>query len=488
MNDSEPSSLGESPEERRLLIRALAVFSDACDLPELTPECPYYEYSEQGPVCAEQCRDLIAANADTLKPTSAFSLGFGLEAIRRRRPRHGPGVDDRAFDAAQIRLEDADKPVGQRRLTSLVSELATHILVIPDASGLAACAEVIEELERRQIDVDTMTRSAMAWTVWTSVALLLLGAQVDSPEDRRDGWRLLLDSVVPPPAGAEDPDDSLPMRINDRRFIYGVAAWVAASPLDELLSKEPPAFLDVDPSDDFVPPRASPDIHWLIDRFSKTFLHDWKYDSLLYEWEYLHALRPGCASAAAMRERRIDKAELAAAVANESVEMRDSEDMRRKDGRPGDGLSLSSCATFAIEALTEGRRGDAIALYSGVQRLLVDDPEVRNNLGFCMLIDDPHAAVAHFMAAVDGDDHEQRENALTNLAFALRSIGDHEGAAEAVATALEEIDDERSVYMWAIDGSTDLLQAGLREYALELQAAIESELNAASGAPTAVES
>ena len=54
------NALPQEGPERQLLVTALVAYSDDCDAPALTPECPFYVETSSGPSCAEECKDILA--------------------------------------------------------------------------------------------------------------------------------------------------------------------------------------------------------------------------------------------------------------------------------------------------------------------------------------------------------------------------------------------------------------------------------------------
>ncbi len=57
MNDI---ALPGSGPERRIFLKALHAYRDACEPPELTPGCPFFTWTANGPACGEECADLLA--------------------------------------------------------------------------------------------------------------------------------------------------------------------------------------------------------------------------------------------------------------------------------------------------------------------------------------------------------------------------------------------------------------------------------------------
>lgn len=147
---SNEDALWASDPERRLVVRAVAKFSDDCSAPDLTPSCPFYELTSTGPIWAEQCRDLMERYpADLIRPDHAF-LGNALGAVRRPRARHGPDKTDRAFDARERHLSDGKKPLTRWWMTSLLVELLERVTNPGENTRDAAPTEsLLRELSHR---------------------------------------------------------------------------------------------------------------------------------------------------------------------------------------------------------------------------------------------------------------------------------------------------------------------------------------------------
>lgn len=58
---SDDAGLPQDPREREIFLRALRQYSDNCEPPELTPDCPYSVTVGPGLWgCGNECMDLLA--------------------------------------------------------------------------------------------------------------------------------------------------------------------------------------------------------------------------------------------------------------------------------------------------------------------------------------------------------------------------------------------------------------------------------------------
>ena len=100
--------LPASGRNREILLKALRAYRESCQPPELTPDCPFFTWTSNGPACGEECADLLAEHGCE-EPENRIDLGGGVVLIKQappRRPRRGPSKSDRPFDARQIYMSD----------------------------------------------------------------------------------------------------------------------------------------------------------------------------------------------------------------------------------------------------------------------------------------------------------------------------------------------------------------------------------------------
>jgi hypothetical protein len=422
--------------ERELLVTALSVFSDDCAAPELTPDCPFFVQSPNGPSCAEECKDVLGkVQAETFTSPAYRLDGMDLHRVRRRspRPRRGPAGTDRPFDAREQFLIDRERPLDARTVPSLVHELMT---VLPFRTNperwQRRIDELLTELGRRGIDSEALLRAGLRDGVVMSVSFgALLAASEDDGEitfdenitewghllraslayDKENDLEVLatidtlrarmraVTSVLGPPelraaAGEEAPEDSeeameLLIHALGGGFAMRVEQWAEGAALGELLDLTPPS-----PDRFFEPLAASltSERHltgvWLADRFTKSYLAEWETDSLRREWDWHMGRREGCAPPPLMKHRPSEGVAISAELADRSCR-----ELHEHPAERDQGGSYHEFVSRAAEALTEGRYDEAITTWQVLQRLNPGHAELNNNLGFCMISRDPQTAL-----------------------------------------------------------------------------------------------
>lgn len=275
---------------------------------------------------------------------------------------------------------------------------------------------------------------------------------------------------------AEVSAETLQQVFSPRSFAR-LSHWIRTAPISHLLRRTPPAplsDLDLVDLEATAPPGTEAIIaRWMVDRFSETYLNAWATDSLRLEWQYVHALRPGCTSAASMRERPADREALASELADQSV----SQWEHGNEGGHAESVLRLEVAQFlsvALRALREGRRQDAVGLYRGFSEIDPENAEIQNNLGFCLLPDDPEAAIEHLLIAAADDDFYGQAASYANLALAFLLTDRLEDAFAALDNARDLADSTDVVWMWPIEPPRDrpTEQIALEEYLEALDQAI----------------
>lgn len=484
------------------MVRALGHFSDACVPAELNSDCPFYETNADGPVCGEQCKDILASIGGDRPASGGLVLIDGFELHRRRprpRPRRGPDRRTRPFDAREGYLGDRDRPRDVRSAASLIHELQVllfeHPALAPDP--LEREYEIrasFDELARRGVDVEAIVRYGLQDQIVLGIAMLAtlpeFGIKMDGelPHVGKEWHELMLASYavdkrrhvdrmidydalmrrmrnvaasldVLPPLNAPGTASSTERSGDDAilityalagRFITRLISWVQTADINEVLTWQAPEArrfvnepVQIGPS-----PAAVEHGRWLFDRFSKTYLADWDESSLRHEWRYLLARCPGAAPAEVMRERQTRAEEVSACLADLS-----STPTTSPPGVPSDTadtVALYKFVHLAAKSLNEGRRQEAIALYRGLAQLRPDDPDITNNYGFCLLVDDPESATQWLERAAALREGRIDSTNVANRVYAAVLLGDHERAVE-LAEGLYEASQTATfqhAYLW----------------------------------------
>lgn len=465
--------LPSSGPEREIMIRALARFSDDCQPPELTSDCPFFQRTADGGVCGEQCKDILASVGGD-RPPVEVTLALGdLELHRRRRPRprRGPDKTNRPFDAREAFLGDRERPRDVRSVVSLIHEVRALLSVPPPVAPdleehRYEVRASFDELTRRGVDAEAIVRHGLldqfslgiamtaSWRLFraekdqdgTSLtgeawnSLLVASYEADRQLERHslrdfDGLMRRLRNlsgsteVLPPldapalgkAAERTEVDEDIVAYALGGRFVNRVATWVQTADLEDVLGWRAPSAgrftmetLQVGPS-----PAEVEHGRWLFDRFSKTYLTDWQESSLQHEWRWLHGRCEGAAPAAVMKERPTRAEEVSACLADVACAAAPSAPAVPESP---DSVALFRFVRLAARSLKEGRRQEAVALYRGLVQLRPDDPDINNNYGFCLLVDDPRAALRWLERAavlsgsgIDGTNLANRVYAATVL-------------------------------------------------------------------------
>jgi hypothetical protein len=483
-NQEEPQSEGlpSAGPERVIFLRALQQFSDECEMPELQPECPFsVDLPSGGRGCGEECMDILAQFGDSHSRGGGVDLGNGIVARRRRqfRPRRGPEPGSRPFDAqaALARDQDSGRPIAAWSTVSLMKLLfdeLSHSPVDAEAQRTANIESSWEELERRGHNVHGYVRWGRGRVIATSIEIATIfrdleetrssGEPAKPPRTLREaplGWGDLLNRVGKHAPALEDALASMPEdeRAKTRLVLRALTgpyaeltnAWVRTASRDDLLAWRPPS----DPEEvltlaaiETVTTEEQATFSWLVDRFTFTYLTDWAEKSLHREWRYLHAeLVPPCSSME-MRQRRIAERDVSKAIASRVASLkRDqlSDDEVKPPKTPG--LSINQLTSAAIEFLHAGRRSAAAALFEAAKRESANDPEVRNNYGFCILPDDPEAGLQEVHAAGELG-FIPRGVTLANRMYGLFRLQRFASALEAAERLFHEEDAHHDAYLW----------------------------------------
>jgi|JI10StandDraft_1071094.scaffolds.fasta_scaffold09247_13 hypothetical protein len=424
--------------ERRLMAVALRRMSDQCEMPELTPGCPFFEVGPKGPQCGEQCLDVLAERLPQVNGDKGVEVWDETFFVRRPkpRPRRGPEAEARAFDATEVALRDKDRPTEQCSTVSLLLTLRDQMQTPPHLSPdveerrytIQASAG---ELRARGLPVDDLLRRTIAPQVggvltfsvyWREMAQSM-GQGEDSlglPEGD-PGWRHVIEAAH----AADGSTDEAWQYAFTEPFQSRFMAWARTADESDLIrwaAPEAEAFLRITPeapSEGDVGQRAD----WLMDRSTRTYLDEWSESSLMFEWDYLHAQAPGCCAPDIMRERRTDVAAVAKAIAEKARSRWKGE----AESRPK--FTTNDFTTVAVENLEAGHRDAAVAIFSAVVAVRPDDWEGHNNLGFCLVPEDALSALGHLEKAAELLDEPNSVN-LANRVLALHLVGrDHDALA-----------------------------------------------------------
>lgn len=390
-----------SASERQILIAALATFSANCELPTLTPTCPFYELTRQGPACGEQCRDLLADWQEYAPRERGFSLGGGIEVHRRppRKTRRGPEPSSRPFDAAVIAARDKDRPTDERHTVSLLADLRDRLSRVPASVTDPEEHEYlirayIDELVNRGFNRDELLAATACSIATTITAWLLVRGIVDLAdsavdEDSEDVSQTFFDNV---PEGWKELDEKLGIRVrlsqseegfeanvNIHRLAAALTDWYRAQDVEEIIRWTPPPKEALDDLSERDEDTTLVRGRWILDRFTRTYPDEWATCSLDLEWRYLHSKAHGCCRADQMRMRKVKSGDISAVLADRGVAQRAG---KKTGGRTVDPHEFTE---IAVRYLKAKRYESAALIYEILANLSPRDAIVLNNWGFCLV-------------------------------------------------------------------------------------------------------
>lgn len=324
--------------------------------------------------------------------------------------------DDKPFDAAESYLCDApEATMAKWRTSSLVTALKGILEGQPqfDRDSPQARREAFraaaDELTRRGLDALALIRYGMLETMAASVMTVLTRSTVQSEErpgglsrsDADKWWDAL--SLPPRPTFRDTPN---PTEIRDlitrviQPRIPRIINWIATeASVDDLLELTPPSSVLPESSDNGL---LTSDLHdqyaWAIDHFSSTFYSQWSTSSLHYAHRWLagHELPP-CAPEL-MQDRRVDATLLNAEIARRAATQ------KRRPSKPRiDSLMASEMQQYTISLLTRGRYQEAATIFKFAANQKPYDASFQNNIGFCLIPEDPLEALGYLRAAAQMD-------------------------------------------------------------------------------------
>jgi hypothetical protein len=528
----EPRNL--SGEERRIFLDALVTYADACTLPHLTPSCPYFVATADGPTCQEQCRGVAERHGASVRPIRSATFD-GLVLTGRAIPiSSARGIQE--FDARQRYVAERQLKLQDQSTASLLLGLGASIrpqLVDARISDHERTLDIWRELERRGIPVERVLRGSIVRDMSMAIAVRVAAPHMlrlnafpshigeslaeQMSRDSESGWSDLLDRVVASfdsPAGAVFaatqelrwgfPFGRVPMSGPDIRLAWlgesapddEAIARVAADPhlliafsshfrgrveewLSRLLEDDLMATLRADPAPPSVflalgSTRTTRDEVglWLWERFTLTELEEWSDSSLLLEWRFTQGESVVDCSSPLMAERRLSSQDVAG-LALGRVSKRSG---RRQLPR---GLDPAYFTGKAAAELAAGRWEEAAEIFTGLVDLRPADGDVWNNLGFCRIPVDPSAALVHLERASLYQLHLPLVN-VANRCLTLHLLGrDDDALALAATVATQVVDPAERAWTWIhVDRSTPLQisaeSTGPADYLSSLREHIES--------------
>jgi hypothetical protein len=341
--------------------------------------------------------------------------------------------DDKAFDAVESYLCETERePSRQWRTVSLVTAMLGIISHGPEfqeptpEARHEAFKAAADELSRRGLDAVALVRYGMSLEATAPlvsaviVRLLLQGdpsakVTIDPPIDMEgvdvDNWWTVLDLEPPPIRGENGPTPEMIARIQEvmSSVVPRVNQWAASASISDLVNLTPPTreTLASLPTGEPLDRNLREQYRWAVDHFAKTFFRDWETTSLHYELRWLDGdILPPCPNEL-MLDRKVPREEIAREIARRAV---------YDDASPDPVESLvDEMSRHAVKLLRQGRCREAAAVFEfGVQQRS-EDPQVRNNLGFCLIPIDPRQALEHLKAAANMSYQSSATNAYNQM-------------------------------------------------------------------------
>ncbi|MYF45451.1 MAG: hypothetical protein F4223_03250 [Rhodobacteraceae bacterium] len=351
-----------------------------------------------------------------------------------------------AYDAREVYLSDKSMgPPSTWRLAAVLVGL-TELVESPPPEDpgqaidrLAEIDELLGQVEARglpfEMHVLPQLRSAVGHAVFRQYFLA-------APQETRGAASIPSDWLLAVKQHIESVNaDPEPTKEAMSQGFEGILSttmnWAMAASWDQLVVWSPPSPSHTD--DSLSQLHMVEGDTWITERFTRTYLSEWSVAALRSEWRYLHGqLLPPCDSSE-MRVREISASDLAKVMA----------DRLGADRRPSERL-IDMLVRPAVKFLEDDRRTEAAALFEAALRLDPRNANALNNLGFCLLPDDPEQALRHLDAAIDtGNADMEISNANRVLALAL--LGRWTSACDLAAAHLNRHGDSSPrgpVWLW----------------------------------------
>jgi len=447
---------------------------------------PVYEITAQGPTCGEQCLDILAAHRDETPLRRVWDLGNGMAAYARpaKKARRGPEPTARPFDAAVFQARDKDKPTDTKHTVSLIKDIVDLLVMPPQIADdveersyliRASIDELVSRgFDRKDLSLTVVFRTSLAMAAWLVIGEIItnelslgdnakLGFVV--PED----WHQIAREVIH--TGPTGTSSSISLRDVDS-LLNAILAWNLEHDVDSVVSwtqLPPAAFIrqhSSDSKDDTAFVRAT----WIMDRFTQTYPDSWSTPSLDIEWKYIHGREVGCGDASQMKLRRLSREDIAIAIAGRAVEGRGRAERSTRKFRATD------FTVTAIELLSSGKYDSAAAMYEALRKLDPSDPDLANNLGFCLMPVNPERALfcLNESAALS-----KTVNSVTwaNKIAVLYLLGLDADAYELAQQECEGAE-MATAWLWLIDDSRKIAGLGTDVYIGRYVKGLESKLEA----------
>ncbi|MFI6510295.1 hypothetical protein ACIBCT_22040 [Streptosporangium sp. NPDC050855] len=316
-----------------------------------------------------------------------------------------------AFDARKTRMcEDQEAPRSRWRTSSLVSELQDSL-----TSRLALKPEerdkqihrfklALQELTQRGLDAESLVRYGMIPEILGPVLGVLLvhrllphsGVDTDLQGSGVDvaGWRSLLKIPAATSATSAAPSQVQELVLEVSREVFDpLLDWIRHADLNELVHLIPPeenGFWSVTESvEDETHLRHK--YRWLVERFTQTYLANWSLAALHLEYRWQKDIDPSSFPDSIMRDRNVSIEDLNAEIAHRAV----LESKSISESLTPTLFLMSELENHAVTLLRERQYSESAALFNFAIQQWPNDPRAHNDLGFCLLPENPSKALIH---------------------------------------------------------------------------------------------
>jgi tetratricopeptide (TPR) repeat protein len=229
-------------------------------------------------------------------------------------------------------------------------------------------------------------------------------------------------------------DTALPL---SKSFRDRLKPWIATSDICDLLDWTPPT--EIPEISEPEPDADSEEFLWFVERFTQTYLTEWTDASLALEYRYtLDNWHPRSLPSELLLEREIGAAKVCHEISSRTVH-----------SRPGNHEAKNALVQRALEAIDKQRRDIAAAIFTSARTLDPKDAMIANNLGFCLIPDQPEEAIKALAEA-----QALGETSLLNTANSAAAhylLGDLDGALLACSEALKiGLEDAGTAWLWPV--------------------------------------
>ncbi len=441
--------LPPSGPEREVLLRALREYSEYCEPPRLTSDCPFsVDIDPNMRGCGEECMDILGRyHAPPPSGEVEITDQISVRRVRRPRARRGPipSAPARPFDAKEVYLRDASTTdLARWSLPGLLYRLKEVLASPPpkDESELGERETEVKRLialvEARGVPFDDEVRRYTArHTAAALIALAIPHRAQPTETELPPAWA----AIAAERLGIADTESDAKVGARFVEFIRFVYDWSEQASLDALVRWSAPTS-DVESASLTVASERANESQWVMDRFLLTYLHDWDTASLHLEWKYVHGQYAAPCAPSEMTSRVVDEGTLARTIADRAI----------ADGPRDPSLAASRLVRPAVRFLEEGRRASAAALFEAAVEIQPEDPDANNNLGFCLLPDRPEDALASLDAAEALGPTDPLINAA-NRVVCLARLGHVTSAIDLAEAVLSDRPDETGpsfAWLWSL--------------------------------------